>query len=137
MDKNNETYDDKPNSSVLDYHQTETLDQGAMAVVPRKHFSTLALIGLSFAILNSWTAASAAINLALGAGGPVGVVYGLLVGTICASTVCTVVGGTLPYLSVDGWTVSLGVCYGAQARACSSGLLCRMAGCHRLGRAGL
>lgn len=87
MDKNNETYDDKPNSSVLDYHQTETLDQGAMAVVPRKHFSTLALIGLSFAILNSWTAASAAINLALGAGGPVGVVYGLLVGTICASTV--------------------------------------------------
>ncbi len=55
----------------------------------RKHFSTFALVGFSFAILNSWTAACAAINLALGAGGPVGVVWGLLVGTLCALTIAT------------------------------------------------
>lgn len=95
--KQNEVYDDssKPNSAVLDYQPpsalaagaTNTLDEGTVAVVPRKHFSTIALIGLSFAILNSWAAASAAINLALGAGGPVGVVYGVLVGTIFASTI--------------------------------------------------
>uniref|UniRef100_V5EKH9 Amino acid transporter n=2 Tax=Kalmanozyma brasiliensis (strain GHG001) TaxID=1365824 RepID=V5EKH9_KALBG len=59
----------------------------AEAPMPRKHFNTFALIGLSFAILNSWTAASASINLALGAGGPVGVVYGLLVGTVFATTI--------------------------------------------------
>ncbi|SAM82138.1 related to GABA permease [Ustilago bromivora] len=94
MDHKNEAHDDpsKSNSAVLEYQHplsstTDALDQGDLNVVPRKHFSTLALIGLSFAILNSWTAACAAINLALGAGGPVGVVYGLLVGTLCASTI--------------------------------------------------
>ncbi|KAJ1026696.1 hypothetical protein NDA16_002294 [Ustilago loliicola] len=93
MDHKKEVYDDssKPNSAVLDYQHpplaTNSLDQGIVTVGPRKHFSTFALVGLSFAILNSWTAACAAINLALGAGGPVGVVYGLLVGTLCASTI--------------------------------------------------
>ncbi|SPO25753.1 related to GABA permease [Ustilago trichophora] len=98
--KQSEVYDDssKSNSAVLDYqHPTTTstignLDHGGAvnstnAGVPHKHFGTFALIGLSFAILNSWTAACAAINLALGAGGPVGVVYGILVGTICALTI--------------------------------------------------
>lgn len=56
-------------------------------LVPRNKFSPLTLVGLAFAILNSWTAACAAINLALATGGPVAVVYGLLVGTIFASTI--------------------------------------------------
>ncbi|SPO25462.1 related to GABA permease [Ustilago trichophora] len=92
--KQSEVYDDssKSNSAVLDYQHpapTTPLDQqnAVNAAAPHKHFGTFALIGLSFAILNSWTAACAAINLALGAGGPVGVVYGILVGTICALTI--------------------------------------------------
>ncbi|KIS69460.1 uncharacterized protein UMAG_02791 [Mycosarcoma maydis] len=91
--KQSEAYDDsaKSNTGVTDYHRPESLHHGSadasLTLVPRKHFSTLALVGLSFAILNSWTAACASINLALGAGGPVGVVWGLLVGTICASTI--------------------------------------------------
>ncbi|GAC93394.1 choline transport protein [Pseudozyma hubeiensis SY62] len=91
--KQAEVYDYMPKSESasggLDYPTSHTLEHGQQAeqVVPRKHFSTLALIGLSFAILNSWTAACASINLALGAGGPVGVVWGLLVGTLCATTI--------------------------------------------------
>ncbi|CDS00943.1 related to GABA permease [Sporisorium scitamineum] len=91
MDSRKDTYDDtsKPESSVLDYRPPSMLNQAGTdsTVVPRKHFSTFALIGLSFAILNSWAAVCAAINLALGAGGPVGVVWGILVGTVCASTI--------------------------------------------------
>lgn len=89
--KQSEPYDDsaKSHTGVLDYQHPHSLDPHAApdAVVPRKHFSTFALIGLSFAILNSWTAACASINLALGAGGPVGVIWGLFVGTICALTI--------------------------------------------------
>ncbi|TKY85903.1 hypothetical protein EX895_005444 [Sporisorium graminicola] len=93
-EKQRDAYDDasKPVSSLLEYRPPSMLKQATTAaeaidVVPRKHFSTFGLIGLSFAILNSWTAACAAINLALGAGGPVGVVWGILVGTLGALTI--------------------------------------------------
>ncbi|CBQ73186.1 related to GABA permease [Sporisorium reilianum SRZ2] len=94
MESQKDACDDtsKPESYVLDYQPPSMPNQATAApaatqVGPRRHFSTLALIGLSFAILNSWTAAYAAVNLALGAGGPVGVVWGILVGTIGALTI--------------------------------------------------
>ena len=34
-----------------------------------RHFSPLAMLGLAFAILNSWTALSASLSLALPSGG--------------------------------------------------------------------
>ncbi|EPQ30303.1 uncharacterized protein PFL1_02419 [Pseudozyma flocculosa PF-1] len=50
-------------------------------VIQAKHFSTLALIGLCYCILNSWTAASASLSVALPSGGPVAILWGLVVAT--------------------------------------------------------
>ena len=52
--------------------------------VKRKHFSTLGLIGLSYAILNTWAASSGSIYIGLSSGGPTSVVYGTILGTFGA-----------------------------------------------------
>ena len=49
----------------------------------KRHFSPLSMLGLAFAILNSWTALSASLSLALPSGGPTSVVWGLITAGIC------------------------------------------------------
>ncbi|KFX97318.1 hypothetical protein V495_04087 [Pseudogymnoascus sp. VKM F-4514 (FW-929)] len=46
-------------------------------------FSPLAMLGLCFAILNSWTALAASLNLALSSGGPTSVIWGLITAGVC------------------------------------------------------
>lgn len=49
----------------------------------KRNFSPLAMLGLAFAILNSWTALSASLSLALPSGGPTSVIWGLITAGIC------------------------------------------------------
>ena len=48
-----------------------------------RNFSPLAMLGLAFAILNSWTALAASLSLALPSGGPTSVIWGLITAGIC------------------------------------------------------
>ncbi|KAI2629477.1 gaba permease [Xylaria nigripes] len=43
-----------------------------------RNFSMISMLGLAFAILNSWTALSTSLNLALPSGGPSAVIWGLV-----------------------------------------------------------
>ena len=43
-----------------------------------RNFSPVAMLGLAFAILNSWTALAASLSLALPSGGPTSVLWGLI-----------------------------------------------------------
>lgn len=43
-----------------------------------RQFSRWTMLGLAFAILNTWSALAASLNLALPSGGPVAVVWGLV-----------------------------------------------------------
>ena len=49
----------------------------------QRNFSMLSMLGLAFAILNSWTALSASFSLALPSGGPTSVIWGLVTAGIC------------------------------------------------------
>lgn len=49
----------------------------------KRNFSPIAMLGLAFAILNSWTALSASLSLALPSGGSTSVVWGLVTAGIC------------------------------------------------------
>ncbi|KAI0145490.1 amino acid permease [Xylariaceae sp. FL1272] len=49
----------------------------------KRSFSTVSMLGLAFAILNTWTALAASISLALPSGGPSAVIWGLVVAGIC------------------------------------------------------
>ncbi|OJJ99299.1 hypothetical protein ASPACDRAFT_1901933 [Aspergillus aculeatus ATCC 16872] len=48
-----------------------------------RNFSMLSMLGLAFAILNSWTALSASLSISLPSGGCVSVVWGLVTAGIC------------------------------------------------------
>lgn len=48
-----------------------------------RQFSLLSMIGMAFAILNSWTALAASLSLALPSGGPTSVLWGLVVAGVC------------------------------------------------------
>ncbi|KIV78501.1 hypothetical protein PV11_10211 [Exophiala sideris] len=48
-----------------------------------RNFSLFSMLGLAFAILNSWTALGASMSLALPSGGPTSVIWGLLVAGVC------------------------------------------------------
>lgn len=48
-----------------------------------RKFSSLSMLGLAFAILNSWTALAASLSLALPSGGPTSVIWGLVTAGIC------------------------------------------------------
>lgn len=50
---------------------------------PDKFRHTRSLLGLAFAILNSWTALSASLSIALPSGGPSAVLWGLLISCTC------------------------------------------------------
>lgn len=49
----------------------------------QRSFSRWTMLGLAFAILNSWTALAASLSLALPSGGPIAVVWGLVVAGVC------------------------------------------------------
>ncbi|KAI0163117.1 GABA permease gaba [Pestalotiopsis sp. NC0098] len=49
----------------------------------KRNFSMVSMLGLAFAILNTWTALAASISLALPSGGPSSVVWGLIVAGLC------------------------------------------------------
>jgi hypothetical protein len=55
----------------------------------RKHFSSFALIGLSFAILNTWAASSGSIYIGMSSGGPTSIIYGTIAGTLGALAIAT------------------------------------------------
>jgi choline transport protein len=48
-----------------------------------RQFSRWTMLGLAFAILNSWTALAASLSLALPSGGSISVIWGLVVAGIC------------------------------------------------------
>ncbi|KAE9373526.1 amino acid permease [Stipitochalara longipes BDJ] len=48
-----------------------------------RNFSPIAMLGLAFAILNSWTALAASLSLALPSGGPTSVLWGLITAGVC------------------------------------------------------
>ncbi|KAJ4334620.1 hypothetical protein N0V95_009125 [Ascochyta clinopodiicola] len=49
----------------------------------QRNFSLISMLGLAFAILNSWTALSSSLSLALPSGGSTSVIWGLLTAGIC------------------------------------------------------
>ena len=49
----------------------------------QRNFSFISMLGLAFAILNSWTALAASLSLALPSGGPSSVIWGLITAGIC------------------------------------------------------
>jgi choline transport protein len=49
----------------------------------KRNFSPLSMLGLAFAILNSWTALSASLGLALPSGGSTSVLWGLVTAGVC------------------------------------------------------
>ena len=49
----------------------------------KRNFSPLSMLGLAFAILNSWTALAASLSLALPSGGSTSVLWGLITAGIC------------------------------------------------------
>ncbi|PCH02147.1 Amino acid/polyamine transporter I [Penicillium occitanis (nom. inval.)] len=49
----------------------------------QRNYSMLSMLGLAFAILNSWTALSASLSLSLPSGGSTSVVWGLITAGIC------------------------------------------------------
>ncbi|PWN34642.1 amino acid transporter [Meira miltonrushii] len=67
--------------------QKEAIEDSTGANANLQHFSKLALIGLSFAALNTWAASSGTIFIGLAAGGPTSVLWGTIVGTCAALTI--------------------------------------------------
>lgn len=73
---------------VIDRRYSTDDDTAALAGLGHKqelqrNFSTLSMLGLTFAILNSWTALSASLSLALPSGGPTSVIWGLVTAGVC------------------------------------------------------
>lgn len=88
----------------------------------KRNFSMVSMLGLAFAILNSWTALAASINLALPSGGPSSVIWGFMVAGIgnlalAASlaeflSAYPTAGGQYHWAAVVSWKrVSRGVSY--------------------------
>lgn len=70
-------------SSVIAGHTNSGQDSDALAKMGHqqeleRNFSMISMLGLAFAILNSWTALAASLNLALPSGGPSAVLWGLI-----------------------------------------------------------
>lgn len=67
----------------MSQHEKQNADDAQLAALGlqpelKRTFSPLAMLGLAFAILNSWTALSASLSLALPSGGPTSVLWGLI-----------------------------------------------------------
>lgn len=59
------------------------LEQMGLKQELKRNFSMTSMLGLAFAILNTWTALAASITLALPSGGPSAVIWGLMVAGVC------------------------------------------------------
>ncbi|ETS77324.1 hypothetical protein PFICI_11198 [Pestalotiopsis fici W106-1] len=64
-------------------HDERRLAELGHAPAFKRQFSRGTMLGLSFAILNSWTALATALSVALPSGGPVAVVWGLVAAGFC------------------------------------------------------
>ncbi|KAK4701505.1 choline transport protein, partial [Phenoliferia sp. Uapishka_3] len=60
----------------------EQKGSGPFVEEPNRNFSLLSIIGLAYAILNSWTAMAASLSVALPSGGPTAVIWGIVPSTI-------------------------------------------------------
>jgi choline transport protein len=70
----------------MDHSQNADADRLAQlgyASELKRNFSLISMLGLAFAILNSWTALSASLSLALPSGGPTSVIWGLVTAGVC------------------------------------------------------
>ncbi|KAF9892832.1 hypothetical protein FE257_000421 [Aspergillus nanangensis] len=72
-------------STAKDFRSDDDAQLAAMGHKAELHrnFSMLSMLGLAFAILNSWTALSASLSLSLPSGGSVSVIWGLVTAGIC------------------------------------------------------
>lgn len=75
--------DPRRRSSVVKRRTSIAEDAAGLAAMGHKqelqrNFSLISLLGLAFAILNTWTALSASLSLAITSGGPSAVVWGLV-----------------------------------------------------------
>lgn len=70
-------------SSVADIADNEYLATLGHTEELKRTFSPLAMLGLAFAILNSWTALSTSLSIALPSGGPTSVIWGLITAGVC------------------------------------------------------
>jgi choline transport protein len=71
----------------------------ATEILHRKRFSSLAIVGLAFAILNSPTAASASLSVVIVSGGPVAAIWGMLIsatGVLCIAASMAELTSILP-----------------------------------------
>lgn len=75
----------RPPFTMSTLRETDDVLQGHLGHTPelKRKFSSLSMLGLAFAILNSWTALSASLSLALPSGGPTSVIWGLVTAGVC------------------------------------------------------
>ncbi|GJN71254.1 hypothetical protein PLICBS_005317 [Purpureocillium lilacinum] len=68
-----------------EYEHEDDAQLAAMGHQPelKRNFSTLSMLGLAFAVLNSWTALSASLSISLTSGGSTSVVWGLVTAGVC------------------------------------------------------
>ncbi|KAJ5520405.1 hypothetical protein N7463_000858 [Penicillium fimorum] len=79
----------------------------------KRNFSLISMLGLAFAILNSWTALSASLGLSLPSGGSTSIVWGLITAGICNLCMATslaeflsaypTAGGQYHWVAVISW----------------------------------
>ncbi|KAJ5210491.1 Amino acid/polyamine transporter I [Penicillium cf. griseofulvum] len=79
----------------------------------KRNFSLISMLGLAFAILNSWTALSASLSLSLPSGGSTSIVWGLVTAGICNLCMATslaeflsaypTAGGQYHWVAVTSW----------------------------------
>lgn len=79
----------------------------------KRHFSPLAMLGLAFAILNSWTALATSLSVALPSGGPTSVLWGLITAGVCNLCIASslaeflsawpTAGGQYEWVAVVSW----------------------------------
>lgn len=75
-------------ASGHDRRHSSIADEGQLAAMGikqelRRNFSTISMLGLAFAILNTWTALSSSLTLALPSGGSTAILWGLITAGIC------------------------------------------------------
>ncbi|KAE8317943.1 amino acid/polyamine transporter I [Aspergillus transmontanensis] len=71
--------------SKVEYVPEDDAQLARMGHKPELHrnFSTLSMLGLAFAVLNSWTALSASLSISLTSGGSTSVIWGLVTAGTC------------------------------------------------------
>ncbi|KAJ5152998.1 uncharacterized protein N7482_009476 [Penicillium canariense] len=120
---------------------TQLAQMGHKAELKRQ-FSMLSMLGLAFAILNSWTALSASLSLSLPSGGSTSVVWGLVTAGFCNLCMATslseflsaypTAGGQYHWVAVISWRRWMPIlswitgwvnCFGWVALVATGGLL--------------